>query len=275
MLRLLYIAYGREDIRDQALYGAMTALAHAGGLPLAVHVFTDAPDAFALLAGRLEVHPATEADIAAWKGPGGFPLRAKPAVLAAFVRRFPSDPVLLADADTFFVGDVARVAERLRPGAAVLWEREYAIAASESALMHRFRRRLRGARFRGAPVDLAVDMWNSGAVGLHPAQFALVDDWLAFVDALYPATRRWILEQFAASWVLQKAGVALSPCDDVLVHYWFDKAGHGAAVRAALDRARALPLDDALAAIRASPIDLPRTRSYGRKANFFQRVFGW
>ncbi|HSN90649.1 MAG TPA: hypothetical protein VLS93_05435, partial [Anaeromyxobacteraceae bacterium] len=62
---------------------------------------------------------------------------------------------------------------------------------------------------------------------------------------------------------------------DVLVHYWFDKPGHSAAVAAALERTSALPLEDALAAIRAGPIDLPRSRTYGKKANFFQRTFGW
>lgn len=275
MHRLLYLAYGREDIRTQALYAAMTALAHRGELPLAVHVLTDEPAAFAPVAGRVELHGATAAEVAGWIGPEGFALRAKPAVLGEFVRRFPSEPVLLADADTFFVAGVGRAFERIAPGAAVLWEREYPVSTSDTALMHRFRRHLRRARFRGAPVDLAVDMWNSGAVGLHPAQFALAGEWLAFVDEVYPATRRWILEQFAISWVLQKAGVAVSPCDDVLHHYWFEKPAHLAAVRAALERARALPLDHALAVIRANPIDLPRTRTYGKKANFFQRTFGW
>lgn len=275
MHRLLYVAYGRDDVRTQALYAATTALAHAGDLPLAIHVVTDAPERFAPLAGRAEIHPATAAEVASWVGPERFNLRVKPAVFREFVRRHPADPVLLADADTFFVGDVARAFERIRPGGAVLWEREYAVATSDTALMHRFRRRLRRARFRGAPIDLGVDMWNSGAVGLHPAQFPLVDDWLAFVDEVYPATRRWILEQFAISWVLQRSAVAISPCEDVLVHYWFDKPGHAAAVEAALARARAAPLEEALAGIRARPIDLPRTRGYGEKANFFQRVFGW
>lgn len=275
MHRLLYVAYGREDLLAQARYAAMSALAHAGGLPLAIHVVTDAPRTFAPLAGRIELHPATAADVSAWLGRDRFPLRVKPAVFHELAARYPSDPLLLADADTFFVGDVARAFERIRPGAAVLWEREYPVATSETALMYRFRRKLRRARFHGAPVELAVDMWNSGAVGLHPAQFPLVDDWLAFVDAIYPPTRRWILEQFAISWVLQRAGVALSPCDDVLVHYWFDKPGHSAAVAAALERTSALPLEDALASIRAGPIDLPRSRTYGKKANFFQRTFGW
>ncbi len=275
MHRLLYVAYGRDDVRAQALYAAMTALAHAGDLPLAIHVVTDAPDAFAPLAGRVELVPAGPGDVARWLGPERFNLRVKPAVFRELARRHPSDPILLADADTFFVGPVARAFERIRPGGAVLWEREYAVATSDLAVMHRFRRRLRRARFRGAPIDLAVDMWNSGAVGLDPAQFPLVDDWLGFVDEVYPQTRRWILEQFAVSWTLQRAGVALSGCEDVLVHYWFDKPGHSAAAAAALARARAVPLDAALAELRARPIDLPRAHAYGEKANFFQRVFGW
>jgi hypothetical protein len=253
----------------------MSALAHAGDAPVAVHVVTDAPEAFAPIAPRIQIDPATAADVARWRGADGFHLRAKPAVFREVARRFPSDALLLVDADTFFVGDVGRAFARIGAGAAVLWEREYAVATSDLAVMHRFRRRLRRARFRGAPIDPGVDMWNSGAVGLAPAQLPLVDEWLAFIDEVYPPTRRWILEQFAISWVLQRAGVAVSPCDDVLVHYWFDKAGHAAAVEDALARTEALPLDAALAWIRAHPIDLPRLRRYGRKANFFQRVFGW
>ncbi len=275
MHRLLYVAYGRDDVRTQARYAAMTALAHAGELPLVIHVVTDAPEAFAPLEGRVEIVSATAADVARWLGPERFNLRVKPAVVHEFVRRYPSDPFLLADADTFFVGEVRRAFERIRSGAAVLWEREYAVATSEMAVMYRFRRKLRRARFRGATIDLDVDMWNSGAVGLDPAQFELVDDWLGFVDEVYPPTRRWILEQFAVSWVLQRAGVSISPCDDVIVHYWFDKPGHSAAVSAALERTRALSLDEALAQIRAHPIDIPRAHGYGEKANFFQRVFGW
>ncbi len=273
--RLLYVAHTSPAIREQALYSALSALAHAEGAPPAIHVYTDAPEAFAPLEGRAEVRAMGVETFRSWALPAGYNHRAKPAAIRDLARRHPGDRVLFADADTFFTGPVQALFSRIEPGVALMHEREYNVGTSDLAVMHRFRRHMRRATFRGAPVPTALDMWNSGAVGLHPAQFALVDDWLAFVDEVYPPTRRWILEQFAISWTLQRAGVGLSSCEDVLVHYWFDKPGHSAAVAAALARARALPLDAALADLRARPIDLPRAHVYGEKANFFQRVFGW
>jgi hypothetical protein len=144
--------------------------------------------------------------------------------------------------------------------------------------MHRFRRRLRKATFRGAPVALDLDMWNSGAVGLHPALFPLVDDWLAYLDEVFPQVKRWVLEQYALVSVLAARGVAIREAGDVLVHYWFDKEAYSAAVDAALERTARASLDEALAYVRENPIARPRrapAAAYGKPANFFQRTFGW
>lgn len=274
--RLLYLAHTSQAVREQALYSALSALAHRGELPLALHVFTDAPDAFARLEDRVELRVVAAEELEAWAHPAGYHHRAKPAAIRELARRYPHDPLLFADADTVFTGPVGAVFERLGPSSAVMHEREYNVATSDLAVMHRFRRHLSRATFRGAPVELHWDMWNSGAVGLHPAHFPVIDDWLAYLDEVFPQVRRWVLEQYALASLLQRRGVALAEAADVLVHYWFDKDAYAAAIRSALARTAGRPLEAALAAIRASPIARPRrTTSYGKPANFFQRVFGW
>lgn len=274
--RLLYLAHTSAAVREQALYSALSALAHRGDLPLAIHVYTDAPEAFARLEDRVELREITAAAVQEWTLPAGYNHRAKPAAIRELATRHPADKILFADADTVFTGPLAAVFERIGPRAAVMHEREYDVATSDLAVMHRFRRHMSRATFRGAPVELRREMWNSGAVGLHPDLFPIVDEWLAYLDEVFPQVRRWVLEQYALATVLQQRGIAIAEAADVLVHYWFDKEAYVAAIGAQLERTRGLPLDEAIAHVRASPI--ARTRrpaSYGRRANFFQRVFGW
>jgi hypothetical protein len=276
--RLLYMAHTSPAVRRQALYSALSALAHAGGAPPAVHVYTDAPEAFSRLGDRALVTELPRETFAGWALPAGYHHRAKPAAIRHLAERHPGDRILFADADTVFAGPARALFERIEPGAAVMHQREYNVAASDLAVMHRFRRRLRKATFRGAPVALDLDMWNSGAVGLHPALFPLVDDWLAYLDEVFPQVKRWVLEQYALVSVLAARGVAIREAGDVLVHYWFDKEAYSAAVDAALERTARASLDEALAYVRENPIARPRrapAAAYGKPANFFQRTFGW
>lgn len=274
--RLVYVAHTSEAVREQALYAICSALAHRGDLPLEIHVYTDAPQAFSRVHDAIEVRVVSRALLDAWTLPAGYRHRVKPAAIRDLATRFPSDRILFADADTVFTGPVTVLFDRIGPRAAVMHEREYNVAKSDLAVMHRFRRHMSRATFRGEPVDLRFDMWNSGAVGLHPDLFPLLDDWLAFLDEVFPRTRRWVLEQYALASLLQRRGIDVSEAADVLIHYWFDKAAYAAAIREALDRTRGLPLDDLVAHVRAHPIARPRRpASYGAPANFFQRVFGW
>lgn len=276
--RLLYLAHTSPAIRRQALYSALSALAHGGDAAPVVHVYTDAPGDFARLGDRAAVTELPRATFESWALPAGYHHRAKPAALRDLARRHPRDRVLLADADTVFTGPPAALFERIAPGAAVMHEREYDVGTSDLAVMHRFRRHMRRATFRGSPVPLDLDMWNSGAVGLHPEHLPLVDEWLAYLDEVFPQVKRWVLEQYALVTVLHRRGVAIREAADVLVHYWFDKEAYSEAIGAALDRTAAWPLADALEHVRANPIARPRrapAAAYGKPANFFQRTFGW
>jgi hypothetical protein len=275
--RLLYLAHTSPAVRDQALFSALSALAHAGGAPPSIHVYTDRPEAFARLEGRAELRAVAPDELAAWRGRHGFAHRAKAAAMLDLASRHPADAILLADADTVFTGAPEPLFRRIGPRAAVLHAREYHVATSDLALVHRLRRRLRRATFHGAPIEIGWEMWNSGAVGLQGGREELAE-WLAFVDEVYPAARKWLVEQYGISLVLQRRGFALTEAIDVLVHYWFDKDGWAAEVAARLEATRALPLDGALAFLRAHPIARarrPQPGSYGAPANAFQRLFGW
>jgi hypothetical protein len=269
--RLVLQAYGSDDVREEALYAAWSALAWQGDAALAVHVYTDAPAAFAPLAASLALRPLSPEDIRRWRGPCDFTHRLKAEMIREVARLHPSDPLLYLDADVFFVSPVAPVLGRIGPGAAVMHEREYNVAERDTPQLRKFRRRMTPLRFRGEPVDLTRDMWNAGALGLHPAQFDVLDAWLEFIDALYPSVPAGLVEQYGASLLVQRRA-RVSPCADAVFHYWFQKEEYGAAIRGELAVLRERPLADALAHLRAHRLALPPPARRRHRTTLSQRV---
>lgn len=269
---LVYLAIGREEILTQALYSAWSALAWKGGLPLDVHIYTDKPEFFDALASRVDRVLLDAARAREWRGPWDFLYRMKAKVVEEVARRFPADPVLFADADTFWIGEVGQAFARISERTAVMHEQEYFVASHDTLQMKNFRRRMGRARFRGAPIDLHAWMWNSGALGLHPRHFPLLSEWIAYMDEVHPRNRKPIVEQFAIGWLLQRRLDLLSPCDDLLFHYYDDKDRHVSAIRAAMPRLQQLPEAEALASLREHPIRVEGEPPPKRKATLLQRL---
>ncbi|HEY6097978.1 MAG TPA: hypothetical protein VIW03_01020 [Anaeromyxobacter sp.] len=255
-VHLVTQAYGRDDIRAQALYAAWSALAFADGLDLAVHLYADDAAFFAPLAGAVDVRVLSPAEIRAWRGPHDFVHRLKPLMIRDHARRFPAEKVLYVDADVIFTAPARQLFDRIGPGRAVLHVREYEIATHPTKQLRRFRRRMKRVRFRGRPVALDRAMWNAGAVGLDASHFPLLDEWIAMVDEIYPQWPYWIHEQWAIGQLLQREG-AVSPADDVLLHYWDRKDAAVAAIARELPVLRRGPLDAARRHLRDHPLVLP------------------
>lgn len=265
-------AYGLDEIRVQALYAAWSVLAHRGDLALTVHVYTDAPELFAPLEGAgLEARVLAAREIREWKGPCQFVHRLKAEMIREMVRRFPEDKLLYLDADVIVTAPMASVFERIAPGSAVMHVREYEVASRQTAQLRKFRRHMGRLAFRGAPVDLGGDMWNAGAIGMHPAQFGVVDVWLEFIDALYPKYAVGLVEQYGISLLLQRAA-AVSPCEMEVFHYWFQKDAYVAAIRRELPLLRTRPFAEAAAHLRAHPVSLPPPARRRHRTTLLRRI---
>ncbi len=256
MEHLIYLACGQHDVQVQALYAAYSALAWKGALALEVHVYTDTPGVFQSLTGRIQVHELTVERVRAWRGPGNYPFRIKIAALAEAAREHSDDRILFADSDTFFLADFAPVFARIGPGSAVLHRKEYPVMNHPTGQLQRFRRRMSKFHFRGSTIDLNADMWNSGAIGLHPSQFHLLHTVLAFIDAISPHYKKQLVEQYAVAYFLQK-NAQLHACDDVLFHYWAQKAEYQQVIEQRLAKWKLMPLEEALAELRVSRILRP------------------
>lgn len=271
-VHLVTQAYGKEEILTEALYAVWSALAWRGELPLDVHVYSDDAAPFAPLAGKIDVRVLSPEEIRAWRGPHDFIHRLKAAMIRDVVRRFPGEKVVYVDADVFFTGPLAGLFERIGPGRGVMHVREYPVATHPSSQMKKFRAHMGELSFRGRPIDLSYDMWNAGVVGMDPAQFGFVDEWLEFIDAIYPHYKRGLVEQYGVCHLLQREA-AVAPSDDLVLHYWFQKDDHVAAIRRELDVLRALPFDASLAHLRANVIRLPRRRQRSSLLDRLRRIW--
>jgi hypothetical protein len=254
--RLLYLAIGSRDLAAQALYACYSALAYRPADNVDMHVFTDCPSAFDPLREYLQVQEVSGATLARWQGQQRYPYRMKVAALEDMAERFPADKLLFADSDTFFTADFAPICDHIGPVDSVLQAREYPVRTHATGQLLRFRKQMGKRLFRGSAIDLDADMWNSGAIGLHPRNFHLLRTVLAFIDSVSPHYRKQLLEQYAVSYYLQK-NTTVHPCGDVLVHYWQQKSQYQQAMQPMLARWKDMKLDAALQELRGNRITLP------------------
>ena len=224
MLHYLYLDYGgqpkyRRELR-YSLISLRQALGQASDARIAV--YTDAPSVYANW-------PVEVVDIAAqtlaWSGQGVYHHRIKPAVVLDALRRFDT-PVCFLDSDSIVrPGFHSEVSAKLAP-------QEVWSVTKTAVVMNRFELRnpfppLRGFRTR-LPHQSAYHydttnswMFNSGLIGVTPAHVALMEDTLAFIDALIGRARKFpTVEQFAISEVARLSQIPIAEVRDTFLHYW-------------------------------------------------------
>ena len=207
MLHYLYLDYGgRAQYRRELKYSLISlrqelSTEEVRGPDARIAVFTDTPQLYANW-------PVEVVDIAAqtqgWSGGGLYPHRIKPAVVLDALRRF-EGPVCFVDSDSVIrPGFHAEVAAKMAP-------QEVWSSTKTPLVMNRFELRnpfppLKGFRTRlphlgNYHYDTANSwMFNSGLIGASPVHVPLLEDTLAFIDALIGRARKFItVEQFAIS----------------------------------------------------------------------------
>jgi len=224
MLHYLYLDYGGlPQYRRELKYSLISLRQELGAQPGArIAVYTDAPRLYANW-------PVEAVDIAgqvrAWSGDGLYHHRIKPAVVLDALGRF-SGPVCFVDSDSIIKpGFHAEVSAKLAP------EEVWSVTKT-AVVMNRFELRnpfppLRGFATRlphlgSYHYDTANSwMFNSGLIGVTPAHAPLLEDTLAFIDALIGRARKFpTVEQFALSEVVRLNQIPIAEVRDTFLHYW-------------------------------------------------------
>lgn len=218
--RLAYLCYGDSERHWLELRASLlSALRHMpGDCGVAVVVATDHPERVHALGLDVEVAHLDEATLARWRGRRDYNHRIKNAVVPWLLDRYEA-PVCLVDTDTFFVASPVKLFDRVGPGRTLMHAPEPPDAGDRIA------RALGGAQF-DSPLGGAwrfaegrVTAWNSGVIGVDPAERAILDEVLWLSDEVYGRVKIFNVEQFAFAQVFMRRST-VSKADDVVVHYW-------------------------------------------------------
>jgi hypothetical protein len=224
MLHYLYLDYGgRPQYRRELKYTLISLQQELGGAAEArIVVYTDVPSTYANW-------PVQVVDIAAqtqsWSGGGLYHHRIKPAVVLDALTRF-AGPVCFLDSDSIVrPGFHAELTQKMAP-------QEVWSVTRTPLVMNRFELRnpfppLKGFRTRlphlgNYHYDTANSwMFNSGLIGASPVHVPVLEDTLAFIDALIGRAHKFVtLEQFALSEVARLSQTPIAELRDSFLHYW-------------------------------------------------------
>jgi len=226
----LYVGFGREEILDQIYLSLLSLIRfYTPQAPAKVLIYTDKPDFFAIFKAeprlKVQVVPITAQQLQDWKGPRNFNFRVKIIVLRA-ASRLVNEPLIFFDSDTLFYQPIEVLKARVGPGRSVMHLYEYSFGLAQDPLGKKLRRFFKGHPFVVGSESMVVkddhQMWNSGVIGLDPANFDLIDRMIELSDRLHQAYQKHVMEQLAVSLVLQTA-TRLASSDDVVFHYWNEK----------------------------------------------------
>jgi hypothetical protein len=224
MLHYLYLDYGgRPQYRRELKYSLISLRQALGEEPGArIVIYTDVPATYANW-------PVEVVDIAretqSWSGGGLYHHRIKPAVVLDALTRF-AGPVCFLDSDSIVrPGFHAEVVAKMAP------QEDWSVTRTP-LVMNSFELRnpfppLKGFRTRlphlGAYHYDTANSWmfNSGLIGASPVHVPLLEDTLAFIDALIGRAHKFVtLEQFALSEVARLSQTPIAELRDSFLHYW-------------------------------------------------------
>lgn len=160
-----------------------------------------------------------------WAGPHKFQWRIKLKTLEHALMKF-GEPVVLLDGDTYFQKSPDKLFERISPGNTVLHIREGIVSDLEDQCHRDLTRALASSVISDPLTNTrilpALEMWNAGVVGVHPADLHVLRSAIELTDRLLAEAHIVTTEQFALSYCLARQ-TKLRACHDIVFHYWNKK----------------------------------------------------
>lgn len=225
MLHYLYLDYGGlPKYRRELRYSLISLRSVLGPDPAdaKIVVYTDAPTVYARWPVEV-VDIGSQVD--AWSRGGLYHHRIKPAVVLDALIRF-SAPVCFVDSDSIVrSGFHAEVCAKMA-SVETFSVLKSAVVMNGFELMNPFPP-LKGFRTTLPHLgryhyDVAQSwMFNSGLIGVSPVHVPVLEDTLAFIDALIGRAHKFpTVEQFALSEVLRLSQTPVAEVKDTFLHYW-------------------------------------------------------
>lgn len=151
-------------------------------------------------------------EFASWTRDRTYLFRAKIGALQKAIEHYQC-PVILLDTDTFFIQHPAKLFDRISPVRSLMHQYESTLSESPEPGWKRILEQ------NTPSIQPEAPMYNSGVIGLDPANRALLKDAFEILDRLYDIFPVFNVEQFAVGAALAQ-NTTISTCPDVIEHYW-------------------------------------------------------
>ena len=221
---VMYLAYGADRHIQETLLSLLTAFRLSPPGPGGLHyvVYTDRRDLFE--ACPIEIVELTSATLDQWMSGGSYIHRRKTMAILDALERF-GGQVVFIDSDTFFRRAPEHLFRRISDRDACLHVMEGRLDSGEwhsNKLLASYDGRPLGAEhgtsFRVQP---SCRMWNTGVIGLGPAQLDTYRRVPALIDELWAMSHVNVVEQYVTGQLLEE-NFYVHPCMDVVFHYWME-----------------------------------------------------
>lgn len=235
-MKIVYQAYGREDIIRQVLFSVVTLKAvSSASSAWKIEIYSDQPEllsSFFADTPEVKIVPITANDIKTWRGSIDFVHRVKLKILEKATHGL-HEPLLYLDGDTYFAKDPQDLFRQISSSRSLMHIRESRLDEARDPLTKKIARFVRKNQFKldGQPIQIpgASEMWNAGVIGIHPNNFALLPMMVELTDQMYGIYQKHVMEQLAVSYLLQtKTTLASSHIE--IIHYWASKEAFDRAI---------------------------------------------
>lgn len=222
-MNIVYLVFGdKMENYQQVYFSIYTALARKSNKDRIIVIAED-ESLFKSFGDNVEVLPINRDVIKEWEGKHQFFWRVKIKALQLVAEKYPNDPILYLDGDTFFYQDFDALREALENGQNFMHLEEGKLSQLSSKTEKLMWKQMKGKTYHKYTIDENSAMWNAGLIGVSDKHFGCLQYTLEVNDAMCAdgVTRR-LIEQFAFSIGLNEYS-SLKPADDVVGHYWGNK----------------------------------------------------
>jgi hypothetical protein len=226
---LLYQAYGKKEIIDEAIFSIISffnASSKSTQVSTSIIVYTDSIPSFQKIFGNQSpiIFEILNADtIKEWRGEIDFVHRVKIKMLQDFFEKYDGS-VLYVDTDTYFLQDIVPLFDEIKARKVFMHISEGRIDSCKNPIFKKMYRIFKKNTFLlpdRSPIQIPVstDMWNAGVIGMHSFYLPILDKVLNLTDALYHRHAKHVMEQFSFSYYFQQNNTIYSS-QQYIFHYW-------------------------------------------------------
>lgn len=246
-MKIVYQAYGREDIIQQVLFSIVSLKTRAQNFAsFKIEIYTDQAARlknFFVDVPEVQIKEITALQIKSWRGDIDFVHRVKLMILQQATVAL-HEPLVYLDGDTYFAKDPTELFSQISPTRSLMHLRESRMDEATDPLTKKIARFVRKNTFKvegeNIQIPVTAEMWNAGVIGLHPSNFLLLPMMVELTDQMYSRYQKHVMEQLAVSYLLQtKTMIATSHLE--VIHYWPSKEAFDQAIQKFLSNKPTFP----------------------------------